>query len=117
MILSNDLLHHVPVQSQVLRSIGEVALPGARWLAIEPNWRNPYVLVGCAVKRGERNFWPASFLAQAEATGWSGEARTFLFLIPPFVKRPSRFLINLEGARAQSSARGGRRAHLVRNAG
>ena len=97
-ILSNDILHHVPDQSDVLRSVGQVARPGARWLAIEPNWRNPYVLVGCALKRGERNFWPAGFLGRADATGWSGQARDFLFLIPPFVKRPSRFLIDLERA-------------------
>jgi len=96
--LSNDLLHHVPDQGDVVRSVGQVALPGARWLAIEPNWRNPYVLVGCALKRGERNFWPVRFLARAEAAGWSRQARTFLFLIPPFVKRPSRFLIDLERA-------------------
>ena len=95
-ILSNDLLHHVSDQGRVIRSIAEVALSGARWVAVEPNWRNPYVLVGCAIKRGERNFWPAGFLAQAEDRGWSGHARSFLFLIPPFVKKPPRFLIDLE---------------------
>jgi len=117
-ILSNDLLHHVPDQSHVLRSIGEVALPGARWLAIEPNWRNPYVLVGCAVKRGERNFWPAGFLARAEATGWSGQGRDFLFLIPLFMKRPSRFLIDLERALEHYPLlAGGVALTLVRNAG
>jgi 2-polyprenyl-3-methyl-5-hydroxy-6-metoxy-1,4-benzoquinol methylase len=97
-ILSNDLLHHVPDQDDVLRSVAEVASPGARWLAIEPNWRNPYVLIACAVKRGERNFWPGDFIAGANAIGWTTQNRSFLFLIPPFVKRPHRLLIDLEKA-------------------
>lgn len=97
-ILSNDLLHHVPDLTAVLRSVAEVASPGARWLAIEPNWRNPYVLIACAVKRGERNFWPGDFLARADATGWRLRRRSFLFLIPPFVKRPHRVLVDLERA-------------------
>jgi 2-polyprenyl-3-methyl-5-hydroxy-6-metoxy-1,4-benzoquinol methylase len=97
-ILSNDLLHHVPDQDDVLRSVAEVASAGARWLAIEPNWRNPYVLIACAVKRGERNFWPGDFLAGANAAGWALQSRDFLFLIPPFVKRPPRLLVDLEKA-------------------
>lgn len=97
-ILSNDLLHHVPDQNDVLRSVAEVASAEARWLAIEPNWRNPYVLIGCAVKRGERNFWPGDFLARANAIGWATQSRSFLFLIPPFVKRPHRLLVDLEKA-------------------
>lgn len=97
-ILSNDLLHHVPDQNDALQSVAEVASEGARWLAIEPNWRNPYVLIACAVKRGERNFWPGDFLALANAVGWATRSREFLFLIPPFVKRPHRLLVDLEKA-------------------
>jgi SAM-dependent methyltransferase len=95
-ILSNDLLHHVPDQNDVLRSVADVASAEARWLAIEPNWRNPYVLITCAVKRGERNFWPDDFLAGANAVGWATRSRSYLFLIPPFVKRPPRLLVDLE---------------------
>jgi SAM-dependent methyltransferase len=97
-ILSNDLLHHVPDQNDVLRSVAEVASAEARWLAIEPNWRNPYVLIACAVKRGERNFWPGDFLAGAKSAGWATRRRSFLFLIPPFVKKPPRLLVDLEKA-------------------
>ena len=97
-ILSNDLLHHVPNQDDVLQSVAEVTAPDGRWLCIEPNWRNPYVLIGCAVKLGERNFWPGDFLSRAKAAGWVPETRSFLFLIPPFVKRPHRFLVELEKA-------------------
>jgi SAM-dependent methyltransferase len=95
-ILSNDMLHHVPAYGAVLEAAARSAQAGARWLAIEPNWRNPYVLIGCAVKRGERNFWPRRFLAEAAAAGWSLRDRAFLFLVPPFWKRPPDAVIRLE---------------------
>ena len=97
-ILSNDMLHHVPDEPKVLEAAALVSRRGARWLAIEPNWRNPYVLIGCALKRGERNFWPGPFLSLGEAHGWSCVDRSFLFLLPPFVKNPHRLLIGLERA-------------------
>jgi SAM-dependent methyltransferase len=97
-ILSNDMLHHVPDEQKVLEAAAEVARPGARWLAIEPNWRNLYVLIGCAIKRGERNFWPGPFLSHGRAHGWSCVDRSFLFLLPPFVKKPHRLLIGAERA-------------------
>lgn len=95
-ILSNDMLHHVPDEERVLRAAAEVATPAARWLTIEPNWRNLYVLAECALKPGERNFRPRRFLARAEASGWSCLDRSYLFLIPSFVKRPPRTLVELE---------------------
>ncbi|MGH9317867.1 MAG: methyltransferase domain-containing protein [Thermoanaerobaculia bacterium] len=95
-ILSNDLLHHVADEARVLESVSRVANQDTRWLAIEPNWRNPYVFVGQAFKRGERNFRPARFLDQGRALGWFCEEQSFLFLIPPFVKSPPRSLVTLE---------------------
>lgn len=95
-ILSNDMLHHVPDEGKVLEAVARVARAGTRWLVIEPNWRNPYVLIGCAVKRGERNFWPGPFLSRGRAQGWACVDRSFLFLLPPFVKKPPRLLIDLE---------------------
>jgi hypothetical protein len=50
------------------------------------------------VKRGERNFWPGDFLAGAKSAGWATRRRSFLFLIPPFVKKPPRLLVDLEKA-------------------
>jgi 2-polyprenyl-3-methyl-5-hydroxy-6-metoxy-1,4-benzoquinol methylase len=97
-ILSNDMLHHVPRQEVVLKAAARVTRPGARWLVVEPNWINPYVLIGCAVKRGERNFWPRPFLEEAGPRGWSLDHREYLFLIPPFVRRAPRFLIRIEQA-------------------
>jgi SAM-dependent methyltransferase len=97
-ILSNDMLHHVPRVDLVQAAAAGVAGPQARWLVIEPNWINPYVLIGCAVKRGERNFWPGPFLETAPAHGWSLRSRSYLFLIPPFVRRAPRLLVRLEQA-------------------
>lgn len=97
-VLSNDMLHHVARQEAVLEAAAQVTRPGARWLVIEPNWINPYVLIGCAMKRGERNFWPRPFLAAAPARGFVLSGREYLFLIPPFVRRAPRFLVRIEQA-------------------
>jgi SAM-dependent methyltransferase len=97
LIVSNDVLHHVESQERTAAAAARVARPGGRWLAIEPNWRNLYVLVRCAWKRGEKNFWPGPFLRAARSAGWAGGRRSFLFLIPPFVKEPSPFFAWLEG--------------------
>src|SRR5262245_54425039 len=96
LIVSNDVLHHVASQERAAAAAARVARPGARWLAIEPNWRNPYVLLRCAWKRGEKNFWPSPFLRAAGKAGWTGGRRSFLFLIPPFVKEPSPLFARLE---------------------
>ena len=95
-VLSNDMLHHVPRQDAVIEAAARVTKPGARWLLIEPNWINPYVLIGCAVKRGERNFWPRPFLEAALERGFRLERREYLFLIPPFVRRAPELLVKIE---------------------
>jgi 2-polyprenyl-3-methyl-5-hydroxy-6-metoxy-1,4-benzoquinol methylase len=95
-ILSNDVLHHVSDAGRVLQAAAAVARPGARWLAIEPNARNPYSFLSALVRRGERNFWPGAFLAEGRSRGWFCRAKGYLFLIPPFVRRAPRALIALE---------------------
>jgi 2-polyprenyl-3-methyl-5-hydroxy-6-metoxy-1,4-benzoquinol methylase len=95
-IFSNDVLHHVADERLVARSVAEVARPEAAWLAIEPNWFNPYVFLECALKRGERNFRPDRFLLQARESGWVLEDRSYIFLIPSSIKHPPPVLIRLE---------------------
>jgi SAM-dependent methyltransferase len=97
-ILSNDVLHHIPESKDVLRAAASVAYAATRWLAIEPNWRNPYAFLRATLRRGERNFWPSPFLREARALGWSSRGRSYLFLVPPFVKKPPGFFIRLERA-------------------
>lgn len=95
-ILSNDMLHHVESQAEVAGSLRRIAAPGCRWLLIEPNCRNPYTFLRQALKYGERNFWPAEFLEAAHQAGWKQTAQRYLFLVPPFLKEPSRAMIRLE---------------------
>ncbi len=115
-ILSNDMLHHVSDQEEILRALARVASPAARWLAIEPNWRNPYVLIACAVKSGEQNFWPGRFLDRGRRLGWACRQRSFLFLIPPVIKNPPRLLIGLERVLERNSlVAGGVALTLVRS--
>ena len=97
-ILSNDLLHHVAAYPPVLDALGGVARSGTRWLAIEPNWRNPYVLIGAAIRRGERNFWPRPFLADSRRAGWLCLESSFLFLLPPGIRRAPPWAVRLERA-------------------
>lgn len=97
-LLTNDVLHHVSSEAATASSAASVAAEGALWIAIEPNWKNPYVSLGSARKPGERNFWPRAFLRAAEASGWRRAGGRHLFLIPPFVRRPPRFLRWIERA-------------------
>lgn len=95
-ILSNDVLHHVSDFGRVFDAAAAVAHSGTRWLAIEPNVRNPYSFLSALVRRGERNFWPAPFLSRGRARGWACRDRDYLFLIPPFVRHAPRALVELE---------------------
>ena len=95
-ILSNDVLHHVSDTRRVLDAAAALSHERTRWLAIEPNARNPYSFLSAVVRRGERNFWPREFLDQARRSGWAQEAAGFLFLIPPFVRSAPEFLVRLE---------------------
>jgi SAM-dependent methyltransferase len=95
-ILSNDVLHHVVSESGTAESVARVAKENALWLAIEPNWKNPYVAFGSTAKPGERNFWPRRFMRASRSAGWTVEGTAHLFLIPPFIRRPPRLLIAIE---------------------
>jgi ubiquinone/menaquinone biosynthesis C-methylase UbiE len=95
-ILSNDVLHHVSDLGRVLDAAAAVAHPRSRWLAIEPNVRNPYSFLSALVRRGERNFWPSPFLSEGRARGWACRERDYLFLIPPFIRQAPRAFVELE---------------------
>jgi len=96
-LLSNDVLHHVTSEHETVHQAARLARPGTRWLAIEPNALNPYAFAGQALKSGERNFWPKRFAAIAGDAGWELAGRSYLFLIPPFLKAPPEWLKRLEG--------------------
>lgn len=96
-LLSNDVLHHVTSEQETVHQAARLAKPGARWLAIEPNALNPYAFAGQALKSGERNFRPRQFAAIAADAGWQLTNRSYLFLVPPFMKAPPNWLKRLEG--------------------
>ncbi len=87
-MLSNDVLHHVDDLAAVARAAYEVAAPGARWLAIEPNAANPYVWLAHKLRSGEATFPSAEFVRIAERSGWRLLRRQPLFLIPSAVMSP-----------------------------
>ncbi len=97
-VLTNDVLHHVNDWDRGVLAVGAVAQAQCWWLAIEPNSWNPYVLLGQTFKAGERNFRPGAFARLAASRGWKRESSRYLFLIPPFVKRPHPALLKLEAA-------------------
>ena len=95
-LLSNDVLHHLESEEQALKALSDVAAPGARWLAIEPNCWNPYAWLGQTLKPGERNFRPRQFCRLAQARGWSVRNKGTVFLIPPFIRRAPGWMEALE---------------------
>jgi hypothetical protein len=96
LVLSNDVLHHLPSYSVAARALARRAGAGCRWLAIEPNPWNPYTFLRQAAGYGERNFHPGAFAQAAEREGWRLRSREYLFLIPPFVKAPPEWMKAVE---------------------
>jgi SAM-dependent methyltransferase len=95
-IISNDVLHHVASFGAASKELAKLAKPGAVWLILEPNWKNPYVLLGSTQQPGERNFWPGAFERAAGEWGWRRCQKGHLFLIPPFIRSPPGWLKRLE---------------------
>lgn len=95
-LLSNDVLHHVTSERDAVIQAARLARPGARWIAIEPNALNPYAFAGQALKSGERNFRPWKFIPQARQAGWQLKKRDYLFLVPPFIRKPPDWLKGME---------------------
>ncbi len=95
-VLSNDVLHHLPSYEAAARMVGRFASPCCRWLLVEPNAKNPYTFFRQWTGYGEQNFWPGRFERLADQHGWELQFRTHLFLIPPFVQQPSAWMKSLE---------------------
>jgi SAM-dependent methyltransferase len=97
-ILTNDVLHHVADMGAATAAAAAASAPGARWLSLEPNPRNPYVVVAHTLRRGEQVFDRRAFAAAAEAAGWRITRQGSLFLVPPQVRAPGARLVALERA-------------------
>ncbi|MET0603446.1 MAG: class I SAM-dependent methyltransferase, partial [Baekduia sp.] len=97
-ILTNDVLHHVADMGAATAAAAVACAPGARWLALEPNPRNPYVVVAHTLRRGEQVFDRRAFAAAAARAGWQITRQGSLFLIPPQIREPATPLVTLERA-------------------
>jgi 2-polyprenyl-3-methyl-5-hydroxy-6-metoxy-1,4-benzoquinol methylase len=95
-ILSNDVLHHVDSLPETFRSAAQAAQPGTEWLAIEPNYLNPYTFARQQFTVDERNFFPRQAVRVGQASGWRLAGRRHLFLIPPFVRTAPSWMIEVE---------------------
>jgi 2-polyprenyl-3-methyl-5-hydroxy-6-metoxy-1,4-benzoquinol methylase len=95
-VLSNDVLHHVASLAETFKSASAAARPGTEWLAIEPNYLNPYTFARQQFTFDERNFFPRQAVRAGRASGWRLVGRRHLFLIPPFVRTPPRWMTGLE---------------------
>ncbi len=95
-VLSNDVLHHLPSYEGAVEAAHRLAASGCRWLALEPNAKNPYSFLRQGLGYGERNFWPRPFRHCAEQEGWRAVAEGHLFLVPPFITAPPFWMKRLE---------------------
>lgn len=95
-LLSNDVLHHVASLGRTFESAARAGRAGAEWIAIEPNYVNPYTFARQQFTAGERNFFPRQAVRVARSSGWRLVARRHLFLIPPFVRTAAPWMIELE---------------------
>ena len=96
LVLSNDVLHHLPSYSTAARGLARHAAAGCLWLALEPNQWNPYTFLRQSAGYGERNFHPRAFAQAAGREGWRLGSREYLFLIPPFVKQAPAWMKAME---------------------
>lgn len=96
LVLSNDVLHHLPSYSPAARAMAQRAAAGCLWLALEPNPRNPYTFLKQSTGYGERNFHPRAFAQAAGREGWRLRSREYLFLIPPSVKQAPAWMKTME---------------------
>jgi SAM-dependent methyltransferase len=96
LVLSNDVLHHLNSYEAAARTFALLGASGCRWLVIEPNSTNPYTWFRQWIGPGERNFHPGPFRQAAAENGWTVLHKGYMFLIPPFVKRPCAWMRALE---------------------
>jgi 2-polyprenyl-3-methyl-5-hydroxy-6-metoxy-1,4-benzoquinol methylase len=114
-ILSNDVLHHVRDLTATGAAVAALARPWARWLAIEPNPQNPWVIWYHTRTAGEQVFNERGFVAAATSTGWQLTGKDHLFLVPQAIKSPPAALVAMERALERLPViSGGTALHLVR---
>jgi len=95
-ILTNDVLHHIGDWDKLLKNLRPYVTVKTSWLSIEPNPYNFYSAYRQSTQPGERLFAKSKFLRLVSHSGWKKKSVNYIFLIPPFVKAPSHWMIELE---------------------
>jgi SAM-dependent methyltransferase len=107
LVISSDILHHVTSVPVVVRNVRATLRAAGRWCLVEPNPGNPYVGLFQALTRGERNFWPRSFVRLASAEGLVVTRRDRMFLIPARIAKPPGWLVEMEARLERAPILGG----------
>lgn len=100
LVFGIDVLHHVRPLDPFVAAVGALLADGGRWLAIEPNSRNPYVWLHQERMRraglDEDHFRRRAFERACARAGLHVEACATAFLVPGAVQRVPRFVASAE---------------------
>ena len=120
LVFGIDVLHHVHELEPLARSVASLLTPAARWLAIEPNSRNPYIWLHQERMRraglDEDHFRPRAFEAACRAAGLAVAERRTAFVVPGTVQRAPRLVARLELLLERVPVLGGSDVYVVARA-
>lgn len=108
LVFGIDVLHHVHALGPFVSAVAGLLAPGGRWLAIEPDSRNPYIWLHQERMRraglDEDHFRRHAFERAAAAAGLAIAGRSTAFVVPgaiprvpPAVERVERLLERIPG--------------------
>jgi len=91
LVFGIDVLHHVPRAETFVAAVARLLAAGGRWLAIEPDSRNPYIWLHQEQMRraglDEHHFRRGAFERAWEASGLELVERRTAFVVPGAVQR------------------------------
>ncbi len=95
-----DVLHHVPQAETFVAAVARLLAPGARWLAIEPDSRNPYIWLHQERMRraglDEDHFHRRAVETAWDASGLELVERRTAFVVPGTFQRVPRLFARAE---------------------
>ena len=115
-----DVLHHVHELEPFASAIARLLAPAARWVAIEPNSRNPYIWLHQERMRraglDEDHFRPREFESVCRAAGLEVAERRTAFVVPGTVQRVPRLVARLERLLERVPVLGGSDVYVIARA-
>ena len=117
LVFGIDVLHHVRDLVPFAEAVAALLVPSGRWLAIEPNSRNPYIWLHQERMRraglDEDHFRPARFESACRAAGLEVVERRTAFLVPGAVQRVPRAFARAERLLERVPVLGGSDVYVV----